>query len=1150
MTDVRAFGTRSLDDRYLVADGTIYLTGLQALVRMLLDRQRHDESRGHHGSIYVTGYEGSPLAGYDLEIQRRRSILADRRIVHAPAVNEELAATAVYGTQLADQVATLTTDGVTGVWYGKAPGLDRATDAFRHAMFIGTSPKGGAVALVGDDPTAKSSTVPSSSEPALADLQLPTLCPADAHEVLRHGLHAVELSRAAGVWTAMKVAANVADGAATATVSSQWTPPVLDDPRAYAHVPHAQLIGAGLAGLERSLQEVRLPIAAEYLRRSGLNRILGARRSARIGLVAAGKTYLDLRQALDSLGLTDSELERTGLAVLKLGAVVPVEPTVVREFARGLTEIIVVEDKRSYLESAVKEILYGTPDAPAVVGRRDPHGARLFPAVGELSPTVVAAGLAARLREHDGFHGLRPPRQRPRQRLSLPLVTRTPYFCSGCPHNSSTRSPDNGALVGGGIGCHGLVLVMDSDRVGTVTGLTHMGGEGAQWLGMAPFVDTRHFIQNLGDGTFAHSGSLAVRAAVAAGVPTTYKILFNSTVAMTGGQDPVGARGGLAQLVATLLAEGVGRVVVTSPDPRRTRRALRRGRVAPRGRVRVRHRDDLVAAQTELAAEPGVTVLVHDQECAAELRRKRKRGELPTPTKRVVINEGVCEGCGDCGQRSNCLSVRPVETELGRKTRIHQFSCNLDYSCVDGDCPSFVTVTPGTTGRTVRTPEVGALPEPVPSVPVDDFTVRIAGIGGTGIVTIAQVLATAAALDGRHVRALDQTGVSQKGGAVVSDVKVSVEPKARAAKLARGECDLYLVCDSLVGTEPQYLESADPERTIAVLSSAEAPTGHMVVDPAVAAPDRRGIRSAIEDRVRLAHHLAADELANELFGDEQFTNMLLVGAAYQAGALPISAKCIEEAIELNGARVPANLMAFRHGRRVVAEGLEPAEPEPTPTDVGALIAHRVTELTSYQDGRYADEFARFVAGVRGREAEVVPGSTSLTEAVARNLFKLMAYKDEYEVARLHLDPEFDRQLRAEWGEGAKIGYRLHPPFLRALGMKRKIALGRWFRLVFHVLAPMRRLRGTAADPFGHTRVRRAERALVAEYRATVESALRVLDHENLESVVDLARLPDMVRGYEEIKLANVERYRAEVARRLPELTGDRATPTGPGVTAR
>ena len=1156
----------SLDDRYLLEDGEVYLSGIQALVRLLLDQARLDRRRGRDIRTYVTGYEGSPLAGYDLEIMRQRRLLGEHGVVHQQGLNEELAATAIVGTQLAGEVATLTADGVTGIWYGKAPGLDRASDAIRHANLIGTAPAGGVVALVGDDPSAKSSSFPCSSEVAIADLQLPALYPADSHEVLLHGLHAVELSRASGLWSAMKIGTNVADAAGVATLDPLWSPPDLTELpaglRAYGHRPHARLAGPELVALERSQHDVRLPVAVEYIRRSGLNRICGATApGARVGLVAAGKTYLDLRQALAVMGLDESALQRYGIRLLKLGAIWPLEPSVVREFAAGLEEIVVVEDKRSFLEAAIKDVLYGLPDAPRVHGKRDPEGRRLFAEGGELDPDAVAVGLARRLRTRSDIEPVQAwEAGRRRERISLPLVARSPYFCSGCPHNSSTKTPD-GTLIGGGIGCHAMVALMPQKQVGGVVGVCQMGGEGAQWIGMAPFVETEHFLQNIGDGTFAHSGSLAVRAAVAAGVNITYKLLFNSAVAMTGGQTAIGGLT-VERVAALLLLEGAKQVVITTEEPRRVRRALRTLHGGHPSGITVRHRDDVVAVQEELARVGGVTVLIHDQECAAELRRKRKRGTAPTPTERVVINERVCEGCGDCGEKSNCLSVRPVDTEFGRKTQIHQSSCNLDFSCLKGDCPSFVTVVPGTAGRPTPPPvdDDSALPEPSARFDGAKFAMRITGVGGTGVVTIAQILATAAFVDGNQVRSLDQTGLAQKGGAVVSDLKFGTGPIELAAKLAEGECDLYLGCDSLVATDPAQLKSTDPASTVAVVSTAEVPTGRMVVDTTAAFPGAAEIRSALRGQVAAAYYVAADELAEAVFGSEQYANMLLVGAAYQTGALPISAAAIERAIELNGVAVENNRQAFRQGRRavltdanterrkrvsagaagassvsVLAAAARVRDQVHTEGELGRLLDIRIPQLVAYQDEAYARRYARFVEHVRAVEQQQAPGSTDLAEAVARNLYKLMAYKDEYEVARLCLDPALDADIHDRFGPGSRISYRLHPPLLRAMGMQRKISLGPWAKPAFRTLHALRRLRGTSLDPFGRAEVRRVERALIQEYRDALDAALPVLDEANHAGVVALAQLPDGVRGYEEIKLRNVAAFRTALATALAEL---------------
>ena len=1136
----------TLEDRYLQEDGRVYLTGVQALVRLLFDRIRHDRRAGLDSAAFVSGYEGSPLAGFDLELMRRVPLLTEHGVVHRPGLNEELAATSVMGSQLAAEVGRLRTDGVVGLWYGKAPGLDRATDALRHANLVGTSARGGALALVGDDPAAKSSTVPCASELALADLAMPIFYPADSQDILDYGLHAVELSRASGVWASMKIVANVADAASTAVVHPVWRSPVMP-PGAYTHRPSGHLLGAGLAKLEHSLHTVRLPLVQDYLRAGKVNRVLTRTPDDRIGIITAGKSYLDVRQALESLGLDEDAMARVGVRLLKLAAIHPIEPTGVREFAAGLREVIVVEEKRSFVEAAVKDTLYGVTGAPSVHGKYGPDGTTLFSALGELDPESIAAGLAKRLADHGYQAPAKTPR--PRERISLPLLTRTPYFCSGCPHNSSTKVPD-GSLVGAGIGCHTMAVFMEPAQVGNVVGITQMGGEGAQWFGMAPFLDDDHFVQNIGDGTFMHSGSLAVRAAVASGVNITYKLLYNSAVAMTGGQQAVGALP-VDRVAALLLLEGASKVIITSEAPERLRKA-----VLPQG-VTVRHRDHLISSQQELAATPGVTVLIHDQECAAEKRRKRRRGKVAAPTTRAVINERICEGCGDCGATSNCLSVQPVSTEYGRKTAIDQSSCNLDFSCLDGDCPSFVTVTPSGRRSRPHPPELAAadLPEPDHQGDGDSFAVRITGIGGTGVVTVAQILATAAVLDGKHVRTLDQTGLAQKGGAVVSDVKITSAVVQQAAKLATSECDLYLACDLLVGADPTYLAAADAGRTTAVVSTNEVPTGRMVVDTAVAFPEPGQVREAIRAASARALYLDARAQSEALFGEDQFANVLQLGVAYQSGAVPLPSDAIEQAITLNGTAVQANLQAFRRGRQLMADPgavtaatAPPARPVATPpippaaarirslvaaepgTELARLLDIRVPDLIRYQNEKYARGYALYVERIRGMEAP----ATAVTEAVARNLYKLMAYKDEYEVARLALDATLEREIASQFGEGSRFSYRLHPPVLRALGVRRKIILGRWFRPVFRVLYAMRGLRGTRLDLFGYAHVRRVERSLAEDYRRTVVRALSAADSAH-GLVEELAELPDRVRGYEQIKLRTVADYRQRQAELLTEL---------------
>jgi indolepyruvate ferredoxin oxidoreductase len=756
----------------------------------------------------------------------------------------------------------------------------------------------------------------------------------------------------------------------------------------------------------------------------------------------------------------------------------------------------------------------------------------------------------ARLRKLDEVAGRAVP---------LPLASRTPFFCSGCPHNSSIKAPD-GTLVGAGIGCHTMVL-LNPEGKGEITGITQMGGEGAQWIGMAPFTDDDHLVQNLGDGTFAHSGSLALRAAVAAGANVTYKLLYNGHVAMTGGQAVEGQLA-VPELTRLLELEGVKRIVVTTDEPGRYKRA----ELSPIAEVR--HRKHLLEAQEELSKVPGVTVLIHDQECAAELRRMRKRGQAPEPAERVWINERVCEGCGDCGRKSSCLSVVPTETEFGRKTQIHQASCNKDYSCLEGDCPSFLTVVPGERPKPEPSAPPVELPEPRRLITADDFAVRLMGIGGTGVVTVNQVLGMAALLDGLHVSGLDQTGLSQKGGPVISDLRISTRPLPASSKAPTAGVDLYLGFDLLGAGDARNLVTADPERTVAVMSTSAVPTGRMVVDTEERFPELASQLDQIErvTRRELNVYLDAQQLSQRLFGDHMPANTIALGAAYQRGLLPVSAQALEHAIRLNGAAVERNLAAFAWGRAcVVAPDAieqatrppEQAEPNWEPDEreralidgLGAegelarLLEIRVPELRAYQNLGYAERYVDFLREVKAAEEERTPGKSALTEAVARNLFKLMGYKDEYEVARLHLDAAEAAKRRLEFGERARFAFRLQPPLLRALGLKRKVRLGRWFVPVFRLLHGMRRLRGTPFDPFRWTKVRRVERALIGEYEELVTWTLTRLSGQNHELAVELCELPDVIRGYEEIKLRNVVLYRKRAAALRRRL--ESAVPAGP-----
>jgi indolepyruvate ferredoxin oxidoreductase len=1151
----------TLDDCYTAESGPVLLSGIRALVRTTLDQRRLDRVRGHDTAVFVSGYQGSPLGGLDRELARARGHLDAAGVVFRPGVNEELAATAVGGTQLLGQLARRRHEGVTGFWYGKAPGLDRAADAIRHANLAGTAPLGGAVAWIGDDPAAKSSTVPSASEPLCRSLMLPLLAPGEVGEALALGLHAVALSRHAGLWVGMKLVADVADASAVVSLDG-----LLDAipqlPIRAAGAPPV-LLPPGNLDAEQDLLTARLALAAAYARDAGLNRIAFEPRRARVALVAAGAGYQALLRALDDLGLDEDACDALGLRLVRLAMPWPLERGHVRALLAGVETVLVVEDKLPFVESQLRDALYRVPGAPLVLGREDAAGHPLLPARSAVGADDVALALGrvvgdellpARGRRHVALLAQTAARAAVAAEIALPR--RTPYFCSGCPHNASTRARSD-ELVGVGIGCHIMVALEDGERRGQLLGMPQMGGEGAQWLGLEPFTDDEHFVQNLGDGTFHHSGSLAIRAAVAAGARMTYRLLYNDAVAMTGGQRPEG-RLDVPTLTRLLALEGVRRIVVTTPEP-----GAYRG-VALDPIASVRHRDELRAAQDELAAVDGVTALIHDDRCATEERRLRKRGKLPAPAQRVWINERVCEGCGDCGEVSSCLSVVPVQTELGRKTQIHQSSCNQDFSCLKGDCPSFLLVTPrgGATpdpaGARPPAPPV-ALPDPVARVP-RDVLIRMPGVGGTGVVTVSAILQMAAHLDGRCAAGLDQTGLAQKGGPVLSDVRIADAPIAGQLRASAGGADVLLGFDLLGAAAPETLAVLDPARTVAVVNTAAVPTAAMITDPSVSFPAVGLPLRRIEACTRAGEGLLldAERLAERLFGDHMPANLLLVGAAFQHGCLPLSAAAIEHAIELNGAAVEVNLAAFAWGRAWVADRAAveaslapPPEPAPAldprvaellvPLDVDRelrrLLGRRVAELIAYQDAAYAQEHAQEVARVAALARERAgDAGAAIAQAYARGLFKLMAYKDEYEVARLHLDATERARREQAFGERAKVQILLHPPLLRALGLKRKLRIdARLAAPLLHVLRAARRLRGTPFDPFGRTQIRRTERALIAEYRTLVADALDRLDPANAPLVAEIADLPDLIRGYEQIKLAGVDRFRTraqELADRL------------------
>jgi indolepyruvate ferredoxin oxidoreductase len=1202
-----------LDAKYRVTEGGILITGVQALARVLFDQIRADRRRGLNTAAFVSGYPGSPLGGFDQTLQRSGPLLAEHDIHWVPGVNEDLAATAVWGSQQDNLAPLRRHDGIIGMWYGKGPGVDRSGDAFRHANLHGVGTNGGVLVAAGDDPASKSSTLPGSSEVALYDAGMPILVPGTPQQVLDLGRHGYELSRFTGCWTALKIVTGVADGFGSASVAvdriAPRRPDLAFDGRPWRFAQRPRFFLPDTIELEGELYELRHAAAKAYAAENKLDVVEVDPPDPWLTILSFGRVQAEVRQALADLGLgRDDELRAAGVRLVRLGMIYPLEPGIVRAAARGVEEILVVEEKRPFVERFVREQLYDLRNRPRVVGKRDERDRPLVPVDGELSADRLRSALARRLKQRLTapviLRAADPPRPvTPPQRITLTTLpppppidaagdrpgrttlkitpvtaTRTAAFCSGCPHNRSTV-PGAGSPVGGGVGCHAMAMWLDR---GTVT-YSQMGGEGAQWLGRAPFTDVPHYVQNIGDGTFFHSGSLSVRAAVSAGATMTFKVLYNGVVAMTGGQDPAGQLD-VPHLCRAMAAEGVAKIIVVSEEPGRYRRRAGGGRSGglPAG-TRVWDRDRLAEAERALAQVPGVTMLVYDQACAAELRRLRKRGRAPERATRVVINEAVCEGCGDCGTKSNCLSVRPVDTELGRKTQIDQASCNTDYSCLDGDCPSFVTVrAPSGRADAQSFPVLaGDVPEPArkPGIAAHGYSIVATGIGGTGVVTLNQVLATAAFLEGLQVTGLDQTGLSQKAGPVVSHLRLWNGDPGPSNAVGDESADLLLALDLLVAAEPRHLARLRADRTATVAVTSLVPTADMVRG-AAGAPDLDGLLDAVRDRTRPGALTAVDTVAvsSALFGDSMAANVIALGAAYQAGALPLAASSITRAIEVNGVAVERNLAAFAAGRVAVHDpGRLPAARRPgelrRPAGPGqlataaalaaerglagtaaAVAARRAAELTAYQDARLAGRYLDLVAAAARAEAEragAAGAGGALTAAVTDAFFHLLAYKDEYEVARLHLLPEFEAALAGAVPGGRGVRYRLHPPVLRALGLRKKVAIpAAAARPAFRVLRSMRRVRGTPADVFGYSRVRRTERRLAAQYDADLRAALAGLSAARYDTVLELARLPLAIRGYEEIKLAAVGRYEADRERLLALLRPARTGTAADGASAR
>ena len=1132
-----------LKQRFRPGTGPTLLTGSQAVARLLAEQQARDARSGVSTASLVSGYPGSPLAGLDKVIAGAPELARDHDVRLVCGLNEELAATSVWGSQSTLPAGTRTHDGVVGVWYGKGPGVDRACDALRHGNLYGADPRGGVLVLIGDDPAAKSSTLPCASERTVASLGMPVLFPRNSEELITFGLYGVELSRASGCWVGMKIVADVADG--VWTVDQRFadlaiTRPTLSwEGRPWRYRQHVMHDPANCLPAEADLVGPRWAMVEAFAAANAIDSIEIDTPDAWLGIAAAGTAFDATVQALHDLGLDDAGIRQAGIRLLRIGMPYPLNGAILREFGQGLSELVVVEDKTAFVETQVRDLLYDVTGSPRVLGKRGRDGAPLIAATGMLTADRLTGPLRKVLRD---MIVLPAPKSRP-PAISLLPVSRKPYFCSGCPHNRSTVVPE-GSLAAGGIGCHTMATIVPRES-SQVTALTQMGGEGAQWIGLSPFTNVGHIFQNIGDGTYFHSGQLAVQACVAAGVNITYKILYNSAVAMTGGQPAQGALD-VPALTRKLHAEGVRRIVVCTDDPTRYRKSKwRKANFAPE--VLVWHRDRLDEAQRMLREVPGVTVIIYDQQCAAEARRLRKRGKLPPVVKRVVINEAVCEGCGDCGAKSNCLSVQPVDTEFGRKTQIDQSSCNVDFSCLAGDCPSFVTVeVDPDEGRAITGPPVPP-PAPEPTLPPvgGAYDIFLAGIGGTGIVTVNQILATAALQCGLNCAGLDQTGLSQKAGPVPSHLRLFNATSEPANRLSAGGADCYLAFDLLVAAERGNLAHCDLESTAVVASTSRTATGAMVRDPAVRYPSDRELLERLAAACRSLVSLDALGAAQTLFGTTDVANLLVLGAAYQAGLLPVSAHAIESAITLNGVAVEANIAAFGWGRAYVAAPVSfAAAAAPGPPDEtidpefwvqrSTLLGEtrraagiRAAQLKAHSGGRAAARFVALVEAVAQAEA---PAGLDLgfSTAVARGLHRFMAYKDEYEVARLLTDPAQQRAIARHVPGARRVTYNLHPPTLRGAGVGHKVSFGPRWRPVLRGLAKGRVLRGTVFDPFGHTRMRRIERALVDDYLALVAQLKRDLPQLGVKAA-EVADTAELVRGYEEVKLRSLQAYRARRA---------------------
>ena len=1140
----------TIDDKYTQGSGRIYLSGIQALVRLPILQYERDRAAGLRTGGFISGYRGSPLGMYDHALWRAKSHLAAHNIHFQPGLNEDLAATSVWGSQQVGMFPGANVDGAFGIWYGKGPGVDRSVDALKHANSAGTSRHGGVLAFAGDDHGCQSSTLAHQSEQIFAAALMPIINPSNVQDYLDLGLMGFALSRFSGCWVGFKTIAETVESAASIYTDPDRVPIVIPEFEMPPGGLNIRWPDAPLAQ-EARLHGPKMAAVAAFARANHLDRIVIDGRPARLGIITTGKAFLDVRQALADLGINDATAESLGLRVYKVALTWPLEEEGARRFADGLKDVLVVEEKRGFIEDQLVRILYNMPAdrRPNVVGKRDESGAILLPSTGELSPTMVARAIVQRLKR------LGPVDQALDQRVArlesfealenAPSATktpRTPYFCSGCPHNTSTRIPD-GSRAMAGIGCHGMALSIPSRRTQTIT---HMGGEGANWIGQAPFTNEPHVFQNLGDGTYTHSGLLALRAAAASGVNITYKILYNDAVAMTGGQ-PAESGFTVSQIAHQVAAEGARKLAIVTDEP---------DKYPPSGYfpagATVHHRRDLDAVQRDLREVKGLSVLIYDQTCAAEKRRRRKRGLFPDPQKRAFINDLVCESCGDCSEKSNCVSVKPLETEFGRKRQIDQSNCNKDFSCIEGFCPSFVTVNGGRLRRIEKSKADSAgmfsdLPEPRRKPLSEPYGILITGIGGAGVITIGALLGMAAHVEGKGCTTLDFTGLSQKNGAVMSHVRLAPKPEDLAAvRIAPGGADLLIGCDMIVSAQTNALSRLERGVTHAVINGDLQPTAGFVQNPDMdfaAAHMKLGLRDAIGEEA--LDIVDATGIAATLMGDAIATNSFMLGFAWQRGLVPLSHAALDRAMELNGAAIEMNKEAFQWGRLAahdpgrVQQAIRPlAPPALEERTFEQKQARRIAFLTDYQNAAWANRYSKLVEKVAQVERAKIAASTALTEAVAQSFFKLMSYKDEYEVARLFANGVFEQKLAQRFDGDFSLTFHMAPPLLGrrdAAGHPQKMTFGPWMMTAMRILARFKRLRGGKFDMFGRTAERRMERRLIEDYDETISGLLGDLTPENHATAVAIAMLPQTIRGFGHVKAASVAMTETERRRLFSEL---------------